>query len=142
VPNVPGVYAVVRPTTTTPDFLLKSQAGHFKGRDPTVPVETLEKAWVPDANVLYVGKATSGKDGRRGLGKRLDEYRRYGAGAPIGHQGGRYIWQLADADQLLVAWWPTPAEDPGDVEARLIRDFREAYGKRPFANRNVGRRST
>jgi hypothetical protein len=139
VPTAAGVYAVVRSTTTDPTFRTISPAGWFKGRDPSTPIETLNAKWVPDVEVVYIGKATGGKDGRRGLRKRLEEYRRHGAGDAIGHWGGRYVWQLTDADQLLVAWLETPERDPGDVEAELIADFREHTGVLPYANLNRGR---
>ncbi len=89
--------------------------------------------------MLYIGKADTGKDGRRGLRKRLDEYCRFGAGEPVGHYGGRYIWQLADADQLLVAWPPILDEEPVEVEDRLLDDFERVYGALPFANLEKGR---
>ncbi|MEV8204992.1 hypothetical protein AB0P40_06225 [Streptomyces sp. NPDC079189] len=40
-----------------------------------MPVEELAAAWVGGAALLYVGKASVGQDGRRGLRKRLDECR-------------------------------------------------------------------
>ena len=140
IPKVAGVYVVVRPAVSPPVFVSTSAAGHFKGRDPSVRVEVLQEAWVEGAEVLYFGKAGSGRDGRRGLRKRLDEYRRFGMGEAVAHWGGRFIWQMDDAGALLVGWWPTPQEDPSDVEARMIAEFVDAYGARPFANRNRGRR--
>lgn len=63
------------------------------------------------------------------------EFARYGAGERVGHQGGRYIWQLAESGDLIVAWMETPEEVPRDVEMRLLAEFAASHdGRKPFAN--------
>lgn len=134
VPKQGGVYVVLRKNSRAPVFLATSPAGPFKGRDPTIPVEALRAAWVPEACVLYVGKA-GGYGMQATLRGRLRSYLRHGAGAPAPHWGGRAIWQLADADELLIAWRTVTKGEPRDRERSLIAEFIAAFGKRPFANR-------
>lgn len=128
-----GVYVVLYPTSVEPSFVEISPAGWFKGKDPSVAVAELTRAWVSGVEVVYIGKAAD-------LRRRLNEYCRHGAGQRVGHWGGRFIWQLAGRKLLLVAWQATPHHDPEDVEARLIAEFVALYGQRPFANRKAGRR--
>ena len=50
-------------------------------------------------------------------------------GKPVGHWGGRYIWQLADADALMVGWRVCVAEQtPAEAEATLVRRFKQRSG--------------
>jgi hypothetical protein len=128
IPEVPGVYLVIRPQPQPPIFLDHSTGGHFNGRDPTVPILELQQAWVTGSIVTYIGKAND-------LRRRLRSYIRFGEGHPTHHWGGRYIWQLADAGHLLVCWMMTPDEISRSVESHLIQEFIARYGKRPFANR-------
>lgn len=126
IPDVPGVYMVLRDSVERPDFLVRGSGGYFKGKDPNVPLSELCANWVESANVLYIGKAKS-------LRKRISQYLRFGDGKPVGHWGGRYIWQLADAQELIFCWMPVIG-DADAVETEMICRFREHYGSRPFAN--------
>jgi hypothetical protein len=129
VPVEGGVYIVLRPSSRPPSFLTSNPGGRFKRRDPTVESARLQEKWVEGCEVLYIGKGDN-------LRRRLRQYADFGAGRPIGHWGGRYIWQLADSAKLLVAWKRSePPETPRMMEARLLQKFKTEHGGRlPFAN--------
>lgn len=129
IPALPGAYLVYAPSAVSPAFVHPSPAGWFKGEDPTVPEARLRSEVVDGTNVVYIGKADK-------LRRRLTQFGRFGGGEPVGHRGGRLIWQLADADELLVAWHEiTWGEAARDYERRLLAAFAELHdGRRPFAN--------
>ena len=129
VPDAPAVYVVFRASTNDPLFRAANPGGRFKGKDPSVTGATLAVKWVADCQVVYIGKADQAR-------RRLAQFARFGAGEPIGHWGGRYIWQLEDSAGLLVAWhvvsWPETARG---YEKRLLAHFSRLHGgARPFAN--------
>lgn len=126
VPLSQGVYFIIQKNNKVPSFLEIGSGGHFKGKDPNVPISKLQDNWVEGAVVLYIGKATD-------LNKRLRQYMSFGHGSNVGHWGGRYIWQLSYSSDLLVCWKETQ-EDPREVEYRMIQEFSRQFHMRPFAN--------
>lgn len=134
VPKRMGVYMVLRTKTDPPKFRKQSPAGHFKRKDPTVSVATLRDNWVESTSVLYIGKAGA-PDEEVTLRSRLAKYLAFGSGSKVSHWGGRLIWQLADSDELVVCWKPTPNEVPAAAKQDLIDEFKASHsGRRPFAN--------
>ena len=149
IPDEKGVYLVLKADDEADDktddraddkaddeahrFRSRSTGGHFKGKDPTVPVTTLKDRWVKNTVVLYVGKA-GGQESRATLRSRIEQYVRFGRGQPVGHRGGRYIWQLEDSDELVLCWKPTPRSEPRTLEKKIIKEFETESGQMPFAN--------
>jgi hypothetical protein len=132
VPHGPGVYAVLAAGQQIP--LVRNVGGWFKSKDPTVDLDRLASRIIPGTELLYIGKADSGSKGKRGLRSRIKELIRFGNGEPVGHWGGRYLWQLSDPFQNLIAWLPTSGVAAEEVEKRLLREFLDEHGVLPFAN--------
>ena len=126
-PDSCGVYIVVRDSDNSPEFLANGTGGFFQGKNPNVGLEELESNYVAGSKVVYIGKATS-------LKKRVVQLLRFGAGKAVAHRGGRYLWQLADSDNLLIAWKTTPSTDPRAEEIKMLKEFVSRHGKLPFAN--------
>ena len=126
-PRAGGVYVVRYDGADTPKFLPASCGGWFKERDPSVTPDRLMANWVEGAEIVYIGKADD-------LRRRIKQFADFGAGKPVGHWGGRIIWHLPNPEHLQIAWMETPDRLPLQVEAELISQFRDEYGKPPFAN--------
>lgn len=128
IPDEAGVYVVLRVSQADPEFLEKGTGGFSQGKNPNVSMVELTENFVYGVKTVYIGKASTS------LRKRVGQLLRFGAGSAVSHWGGRYLWQLADSDNLMIAWKPTPDCDPRTIEARMIQDFISLHGKRPFAN--------
>ena len=89
--------------------------------------------------VIYIGQAGGVRNGKwsdSNLRERLKKYFDFGLGKPVGHWGGRLIWQIENSDKLIVCWkeLPDKVKDPCKEESKLIEKFKTTFGKRPFAN--------
>jgi len=131
-----GVYVVILSDMvepySTPWFLPVSGAGHFKGRDPTVLLDQLGRAWVDGTQILYFGKAGNGEKGRT-LANRVEELASFAYGDDsAAHWGGKRLWHLRSWKHLRVGWRVTA--DAANEEARLLARFVQHFGARPFAN--------
>ena len=133
IPNLRGIFAIARESLDPPQFLPKSTAVRFRDTNPTIPIATLEKLWVPGAQILCFGRAR-GPGVRSLLKQRVKRYLRFGHGRHVAHWGGRAIWQLRDSSGLRVAWKPTPKDDPARAEGEYQDRFELHYGALPFAN--------
>ena len=123
IPKSKGVYVVYRESKLEPRFLKKSVGGHFKGYEPTISVDELLDKWVHGANLVYIGATSS-------LQTRIKILIEFGSGKPIAHWGGRFIWQLADHNNLLIGWKVLHDDNPHAFKRNLIENF----GILPFAN--------
>ena len=133
IPDAPGVYLVLRDFVSHPDFLEVGTGGHFKRKDPNVPIARLTNEWVEQALIVYVGQSGSNSDGT--LRKRIGQLIDFGQGKPVGHWGGRLMWQLQGADRLLVCWKEVVGADPEEPKKELIKAFKSGHSRRrPFAN--------
>jgi hypothetical protein len=134
VPKSGGIYIVLRETNTLPRYLGESPVLKHKGSSMGYARETLEKRWVSQCHLIYVGRAKGTKGNT--LSDRLKKYSSYGAGnAKAAHRGGRAIWQIEGASDFIVAWKiATDAEKPCEMEARLAQEFMGVHGCLPFAN--------
>lgn len=138
-PDSKGIYFVIYPYDWPEGlFLTTGTGGHFKGKNPNVPIEELWSNWVEDADILYIGKA--GGISRNGittnatLRDRIIALLRFGNVKNVGHWGGRYLWQHENSPDFRVYWYSCADENPADLEKELIADFVKIYNKKPFAN--------
>ena len=118
-----GIYVVLRPNANAPYTLLDhSPLDRYT-------LEDLERRWILGAPIVYIGKAGT-PTSKGGLKSRLSPFSRKARS----HSGGRSIWQLDEADELLVCWIETPGYDPRHVEEDYLEEFARVHLGQPFAN--------
>lgn len=141
IPTKSGVYfVIVPPAFNSRTFIYPGTGGHYKGNDPNIPIVDLEKGWVENADILYIGKAggvrRNGVPYKTNLKTRIRTLLKFGNmddKAP--HWGGRYLWQYKDSSELLIYWYVCKDnENAVQLEIKLINDFKRQYGRIPFAN--------
>jgi len=125
VPQGHGVYVVLRQDNQLPHTLLEENPVR-RARLRKYTLEDLNRRWVVGTPIVYIGKAM----GQEGLRDRLKPFSKKSSS----HSGGRAIWQLQEADLLLVCWIETPHHRADRVEDDFIDQFKAVYGRIPFAN--------
>ena len=133
--NNPGMYLVIRNPQRFPEFLESGTGGRFKGKNPNVSTSKLHANWIEGALIVYVRKSD------RTLRERIGELVDFGTSHPVGHRGGRYLWQLKDSDHLRVCWKETAKGNAGSEKFDILREFQNHYGSLPFANIQRQRRT-
>jgi hypothetical protein len=128
-PGGPGIYLVLYINGQRPQFAPKGAGGSFKGRNPNVGIPELESKWIDDTIIIYVGQT------RDSLAHRITKLIDFGNGRPVGHYGGRYIWQIHNCYDLVVCWKSCRKEiDARRIERELLHRFKRVHGRLPFAN--------
>jgi len=133
IPDKAGVYMSLWVESKKPCFIEHGTGGYFKGKDPNVSIATLEGAWVNDTVVIYIGKA--GKTGGKAtLKSRIKKYLQFANGRPVGHFGGRYLWQIENSAKIIFCWKVISNREPRREESELLSKFFSRYQLLPFAN--------
>jgi len=122
-PRRHGVYVVLHESHESPVFL----ASNVIAKRPPYDPAHLQGKWLVGSSVVYIGKA----EGREGLHTRVGAFSRQATN----HSGGRALWQLDTAGDLLVAWLETPDTSALAVEQSYLQAFKAEFGSYPFANR-------
>jgi len=133
IPDEKGVYLVLDLSDNKSTFMKKNKAGRFKGQNPTVEIEKLEKKWVDNTIVVYIGQAGGGSSTAT-LKSRIRQLVAFGNGKPVSHWGGRYLWQIKDSKDLVLCWQTTSDSNARTIEHELIHNFISHHGTLPFAN--------
>lgn len=134
--DVEGVYVVLHRPSERPDFLPPDHPRRTKAALESC----LARRWIPQAWILYIGKAPFRSEDERGkraaLWQRIKEYRGAIYRSRTDHLGGEDLRRLPDRDSLLLTW--KAVAEPSKVERGLIIQFTDVYKTRPFGNRDDG----
>jgi hypothetical protein len=134
-----GVYKLAIPPGYVPRFIHPDEALTARNVISPWDVERLESKWVIKTETVYIGLA--GRNAPRTLRKRLNDLLKHVSGLTTDrgpHKGGEIVWQLRDYHEFHL--WAAQTDDPPvprEIEETLLRQFVEAHGTLPFANRQL-----
>lgn len=125
--NKPGVYVVSLPVEypTAPldrgrivDWMDLAKCLELDGTHPSIDqvVTRLERFWLPDEAVVYIGQTT-----KQSLRTRVTQFYRHGLGKKRQHCGGSWIKALSTLD-LVAIYWAT-CESPSEKERQMLQYF-------------------
>ncbi len=83
-------------------------------------IERLSEFWLPDENIVYIGKAPIRSNGK-GIGNRVKEFYKTEYGEKKPHAGGHWIKSLSNLSDLYVHY--ILCDNSGDIEIRLLKQF-------------------
>jgi hypothetical protein len=113
--------------------------------------QRLERFWLPDETILYIGKAGPSK--KRTLRQRVKEYYQTVLGCDKKHAGGNWINCLSNIKSLTVYYSEYSGQDIEEKEEQLIdyfmrnvseqtkRQLLDPINSFPFANKEINRKS-
>lgn len=126
--NYCGIYLIGLPENFKKQpFNECSKLKMWKDRKVSVPIEELTNKWVENTDILYIGKSES-----KIVKKRIIEHFTFWNGNKTAAYGGRVIGQIPNFENLYV--WYLKCEQPKEIEKKLLKMFKNQYGKLPFAN--------
>lgn len=88
--------------------------------DKDLIIERLSEFWLPDENIVYIGKAPVRSSGK-GIGNRVKEFYKTEYGEKRPHAGGHWIKSLSNLNDLYVHY--VLCGNSGDIEIKLLKQF-------------------
>lgn len=108
----------------------------------------LEKFWLPDESILYIGKAPLRQGKKGGIGNRIEEYYNTDIGEKRPHAGGHWVKLLKNLKNLHVFY--IPCDNSAEIEGAMLSEFGKMVSEKvkdklsetgpilPFANLEDG----
>lgn len=94
----------------------------IKTFDSNKIIERLSQFWIPDENIIYIGKAPKRRNGK-GIGNRVNEYYKTDYGEKRPHAGGHWNKSLTILNDLYVYY--TTCDNSEEAEKELLKIFCE-----------------
>jgi hypothetical protein len=98
-----------------PNFLIDNIKAN-----PKMLKNRLSNFWLPDENILYIGKAPTRKGGS-GISRRVGEYFNTNITARSPHAGGQWIKSLGHLNDFTVYY--AECESPAKIESKMLEFF-------------------